>query len=77
MFHTFSNLLVKIDDIVWGIPLMLLILAGGILLTWRLRFLQTHKLGLALKWMVKLPRGRAPRRVGPRGPASLGAGADG
>ncbi|MBQ9321918.1 MAG: alanine:cation symporter family protein [Eubacterium sp.] len=57
MFHTFSNLLVKIDDIVWGIPLMLLILAGGILLTWRLRFLQTHKLGLALKWMVKNEEG--------------------
>ncbi|MBQ9063612.1 MAG: alanine:cation symporter family protein [Eubacterium sp.] len=57
MFDTFSNLLVKIDDIVWGIPLMVLILAGGILLTIRLRLMQTHKLGLALKWMIKNEEG--------------------
>ncbi|MBR0397045.1 MAG: alanine:cation symporter family protein [Eubacterium sp.] len=57
MFNTFSNLLIKIDDLVWGIPLMVLILAGGILLTIRLRLIQTHKLGLALKWMVKNEEG--------------------
>ncbi|MBQ9321534.1 MAG: alanine:cation symporter family protein [Eubacterium sp.] len=57
MFDTLSNLLVKIDDIVWGIPLMVLILAGGILLTIRLRLMQTHKLGLALKWMIKNEEG--------------------
>ena len=38
---------------VWGVPLMVLILAGGLLLTARLGFLQIRKLPLALKWMVK------------------------
>ena len=54
---TFTDVLGKIDDIVWGVPLMVLILAGGILLTIRLKCLQTHKLGLALKWMVKNEEG--------------------
>ncbi len=52
-----TDFLVKVDDIVWGVPLMVLIIAGGLLLTIRLRVLQTHKLGLALKWMVKNEEG--------------------
>ncbi|MBR2753106.1 MAG: alanine:cation symporter family protein [Lachnospiraceae bacterium] len=52
-----TAILTKIDDFVWGVPLMVLILAGGLLLTIRLRCLQTHKLGLALKWMVKNEEG--------------------
>lgn len=51
------NVLTKIDDAVWGVPLMVLILAGGILLTVRMRFLQTRKLPLALKWMVRNEEG--------------------
>ena len=54
---TATEVLVKIDDLVWGVPLMVLIIAGGLLLTIRLRCLQTHKLGLALKWMVKNEEG--------------------
>ena len=54
---TFTDFLGKVDDLVWGVPLMVLILAGGLLLTIRLRVLQTHKLGLALKWMVKNEKG--------------------
>ena len=54
---TFTEFLGKVDDLVWGVPLMVLILAGGLLLTIRLRVLQTHKLGLALKWMVKNEKG--------------------
>ena len=54
---TATEFLVKIDDLVWGVPLMVLIIAGGLLLTIRLRCLQTHKLGLALKWMVKNEEG--------------------
>ena len=42
-----------IDDFVWGVPLMVLILSGGLLLTVRLGLLQVRKLGLALKWMVQ------------------------
>lgn len=42
-----------IDDFVWGVPLMVLILAGGLLLTIRTKVLQVSRLPLALKWMVK------------------------
>lgn len=50
---SFSELLVVIDDFIWGVPLMVLILAGGILLTVRLKLLQVIRLPLALKWIVK------------------------
>ena len=53
----FMYILTQIDDAVWGVPLMVLILAGGILLTVRMRFLQTRKLPLALKWMVSNEEG--------------------
>ncbi len=36
----FTAILEKIDGAVWGIPLIVLILAGGILLTLRLRGLR-------------------------------------
>ena len=52
-----EGFLVKIDDLVWGVPLMVLILAGGLLLTVRLGVLQVRKLPLALKWMVKNEEG--------------------
>lgn len=57
MFQTINNILVAIDDAVWGVPLIVLILAGGILLTVRLRGLQVRKLILALKYMVKNEEG--------------------
>ncbi|MEG0924147.1 MAG: sodium:alanine symporter family protein [Anaerovoracaceae bacterium] len=50
---TFTELLVKVDDFVWGIPLIVLIMGTGILLTIRLRGLQIRHLGRALKLMVK------------------------
>ena len=53
MWESFNNILVAIDDFVWGVPLMVLIMAGGLLLTIRVGVLQVHKLPLALKWMVK------------------------
>ncbi|MBQ7934070.1 MAG: alanine:cation symporter family protein [Lachnospiraceae bacterium] len=53
MWETFNQVLVAIDDFVWGVPLMVLIMAGGLLLTARLGLLQVRKLPLALKWMVK------------------------
>lgn len=52
-----TKVLEQIDDLVWGIPLMGLILAGGIWLTLRLRLLQVRKLPLALKYMVKNEEG--------------------
>ena len=56
MWKTINDILVNIDNLVWGIPLMVLILAGGILLTVRLG-VQFRKLPLALKWMVKNEEG--------------------
>jgi len=53
MWQTMNEILVKIDDFVWGVPLMVLIMAGGLLLTIRLGLLQVRKLPLALKWMVQ------------------------
>ncbi len=53
MWDSFNKILVAIDDFVWGVPLMVFIMAGGLLLTIRVGVLQVHKLPLALKWMVK------------------------
>ncbi len=53
MWESINNLLGIIDNLVWGVPLMVLIMAGGLLLTLRLGLLQVRKLPLALKWMVK------------------------
>ena len=49
MYETIGNVLNKIDDLVWGIPLILLILAVGIFLTIRLRGIQFTKLIKAIK----------------------------
>ena len=57
MWESINNLLETIDDLVWGVPLMVLIMAGGFLLTARLGLLQVRKLPLALKWMVKNEEG--------------------
>ena len=53
MWEAINSFLTKVDDFVWGPPLMILIIAGGILLTIRMGVLQVRKLPLALKWMVK------------------------
>ncbi len=49
MLETISNVLTKIDDFVWGIPLIVLILTVGIFLTIRLKGLQISKLPLAIR----------------------------
>lgn len=48
-----NDFLSTVDNLVWGVPLMVLILAGGLLLTVCLGLLQVRKLPLALKWMIK------------------------
>ena len=48
-----SEILVKIDDFVWGVPLIVLILSAGIYLTIRLRLLQVFHLPKALKFMFQ------------------------
>lgn len=57
MWDSMNKLLTNVDDFVWGPPLMVLILTGGILLTIRLGVVQIRKLPLALKWMVKNEEG--------------------
>lgn len=57
MWGLINEWLVKVDDFVWGVPLMVLILAGGLLLTVRLGLLQIRRLPLALKWMIKNEEG--------------------
>ena len=49
----FTKIVTKIDDLVWGVPLIVLILTVGIFMTIRLRGLQISKLPKALKYMVK------------------------
>lgn len=48
-----GNILDKIDSFVWGVPLIVLILAVGIFLSIRLGFLQIRHLPRALKFMFK------------------------
>lgn len=47
-----NNIISEIDSYVWGLPLIILIMVCGIMLTVRLGFLQVRKLGTALKYMV-------------------------
>ena len=47
-----EHILQKIDDAVWGIPLIVLILTVGILMTIRLRGIQVRQLGLAIRNLV-------------------------
>ena len=49
----FTNFLGKVDDIVWGLPLIILIIVCGIYLTIRLKFLQIVHLPKALRFMIK------------------------
>ncbi len=49
----FNDILVAIDDFVWGVPLMVLIMVGGLLLTFRTKLVQIFHLPLALKYMVQ------------------------
>ena len=57
MWEMLNNVLAVIDKYVWGVPLIVLILAGGIMLTVRMGLLQMRRLPLALKWMVKNEEG--------------------
>lgn len=47
----FNEILGKIDDFVWGVPLIVLIMLVGLLLTCRSKGIQFRKLGLAFKYM--------------------------
>ncbi len=52
-----TEILVKIDDVVWGIPLIVMIIVTGIFLTIRMNALNVRNLGKALRFMVKNEEG--------------------
>ncbi len=51
--EAFSSLMSQIDDLVWGVPLIVLIIACGVWLTVRTGLVQVFHLGKALKFMVQ------------------------
>lgn len=53
MLEQIDKIIVVIDNAVWGLPLIILILFTGFLLTVRLGLLQVRHLGKAFKFMVK------------------------
>lgn len=59
MWHQLNVILEQIRDFVWGIPLIVLILAAGIYLTIRVGGLQIRRLPKALKFMVSNEKGGA------------------
>ncbi|HBP09067.1 MAG TPA: sodium:alanine symporter family protein, partial [Treponema sp.] len=50
---SFESILNKIDDVVWGLPTIILILVTGLLMTIRTRGIQFTKLGRAFKGIFK------------------------
>ena len=52
-----TEFLKLVDDAVWGVPLIVLILACGVWLTLRTGLLQVRHLGKALRFMVKNEEG--------------------
>lgn len=53
MYEAIGNVLGKIDDLVWGVPLIVLILVVGVFLTIRLKGLQFTQLVSAIKLIKK------------------------
>ena len=52
-----TQFLDAVDSFVWGVPLLVLIMGTGLLLTIRLKGMQFIKLGRALKYMVRNEEG--------------------
>lgn len=50
---SFNDILKLIDDNVWGVPLIVLILSAGILLSVRTGFIQVRHLGRALRYLFR------------------------
>ena len=59
----FDKLLGKIDDAVWGVPLIVLILSAGLLLSIRTGFIQVRHLPRALRYLFKEEEGEAHGEV--------------
>ena len=57
MFEKINEWIKWLDGAIWGLPLIIFILAAGIFMTIRLGGLQIRKLPKALKYMVKNEEG--------------------
>ena len=53
MLHSINDFLVTLDGYVWGMPLIVLILFTGLLLTIRLHGMQFSKIGMGFRLMFK------------------------
>ena len=53
MLERISLFLKAVDDFVWGVPLIVLILTTGVFLTFRLRGVQFRRLGTACRYMFQ------------------------
>lgn len=51
IFETVERILIGVNDIVWGSPLLILLVGTGIYFTFKLKLLQIFKLPLALKYL--------------------------
>lgn len=51
MFATINNIINQINNLVWGLPLIIMILATGLFLSFRLKGIQIRKLPLAFKYL--------------------------
>ncbi len=56
-WESFETIIGNVDDFIWGVPLIVLILVTGIYLTIRVRGVQVRHLGKALKFMVQNEEG--------------------
>ena len=54
---TFDEILIEIDNAVWGIPLIVLIMSAGLMLTVRTGFIQVRHLPRALRYLFKEEEG--------------------
>ena len=54
---SFCEIIQAVDDFVWGIPLIVLILGAGVYLSVRLLFVPVRKLGRAFKYMFHKEEG--------------------
>ena len=48
--------LTRIDEFIWGPPLLVLLVGTGVFLTWRLGLIQVLSLPLALRYVLKSRR---------------------
>lgn len=57
LFEQIDAYISRLDDIVWGLPLIVLILFTGMFLSVRIRFLQIRRLPQALRFMIQNEEG--------------------